>query len=95
MDRTKLETALTFAKEHGLEMIEVDGVKIILPNKKTIEPIASGLDDAQILNADDNFGYTDEEILYWATPYFDELQDLKNQKKQLAQLHEEVNGNGD
>jgi len=95
IDREKLQAALQFAKDNGLQMIEVDGVKLVVPMEPDIEMASSGLTDDELLKEDDSLGYSDEEILYWSTPYFDELQDMKKKRQELAQLQEEVDGNGD
>ena len=95
IDREKLQAALQFAKDNGLQMIEVDGVKLVVPMEPDLEMASSGLTDDELLKEDDSLGYSDEEILYWSTPYFDELQAMKKKRQELAQLQEEVDGNGD
>jgi hypothetical protein len=83
INREKITEAITFAREMNLKSIEVDGIKFDVPPNAadTVE----ALDDQELAKALDIMDdLTDDEILYWATPYFDELQAEKEIKKQQA-----------
>lgn len=83
INREKITEAITFAREMNLKSIEVDGIKFDVPPNAadTVE----ALDDQELAKALDIMDdLTDDEILYWATPYFDELQAEKEMKKQQA-----------
>lgn len=86
LDRQKLIEALEFAKEQGLSEITVDGVtmKVGAPNKINIVPDLKSEEIVKPQSWLDD--YTEEELLYYATPYFDELQAKKEaHKKQLEE----------
>lgn len=95
MDKVKLKEALEFAKENKLKCIEVDGVKFDVPIElPEHEDSIEGLDDDEMLQDLDVLEqFTDEEVLYWATPYYDELQRTKELKeKQLKETLEVADG---
>lgn len=91
MDKEKLRLAVEFAKEQGLTSIEVDGIKIDLlqtiPKPQEYPDI-----DIHKLISDISQEYSDEEILYLATPYYDELQEKKKQHQESLKVHEDLNG---
>lgn len=88
MDKTKLREALEFAKENGLRSIEVDGIKIDLlqmapmPEESTVE--------VKDIIADITQEFTDEEIAYYHTEYFDELQAKKKQHQESLKISEDL-----
>lgn len=83
INREKITEAITFAREMNLKSIEVDGIKFDVP--PSAADTVEALDDQELAKALDIMDdLTDDEILYWATPYFDELQAEKEIKKQQA-----------
>lgn len=89
MSKTKLQKAIEAAKLLGSPWVEVDGIKI--PLVTTAVPVELKLqtdDELKKVMAEDPFDYTDEEILYFHSEYFDELQE-KKKKRQDALLAEE------
>jgi len=84
MNKEKLKEALEFARENDLAWIEIDGIKMDVP--KAMLPASTEADEKALkafYNPEPE--YTDEEILYYATPYFEELrakkqEQLENQK---------------
>lgn len=78
--RTREDLQLLFevARENECPWIEVDGVKMAVPKKQ-----AQSLQDPVTPNipSDPSAEYSDDEILFYSTPYFDELQALKEEKK--------------
>jgi hypothetical protein len=89
MIKEKLEASLAFAKEHGLSRIEVDGIVIHL-DKPFVQPEEQALPDvAQFMN-DISQEYTEEELLYWSTPFYDELQEKKKQHQESLKIHEDL-----
>ena len=93
--REELKEILEQAKEFHVKQVEVDGVKYTLDSQIGFPKLQAVAD----LKADEIVSplpafeeYTDEEILYWSTDYFDELQakkkamqEQKNSDMQLKQ----------
>lgn len=85
MNEQELEAALAFARKQGLKSITVNGITMeIGDERRTGEILTTEKDIDLAFNVPQ---YTEEEILYWATPYFDELQEKK--KRQLETLKED------
>ena len=89
-----LKALIDQAKLLGIECVEVEGVKYtiraetqILPSEvPDLEPkdiVAPGFDEP-----------TDEEILYWATPYYDELQERKKHREETRAMDEDLRQTG-
>lgn len=92
INEEKIREAIAFAQKMNLRSIEVDGIKFDVPSPvaETIE----GLDDEELAKALDIFDdMSDDEILYWATPYYDELQAEKELKKQAIEQQAETDEN--
>lgn len=87
IDKEKLREALEFARENGLLSIEIDGIKMEVPPIKAEEPVQEN-DIAQPKTPYDDMD--DDEILFWSTPYYEELQDKREQHAQ--KLKDEQNG---
>ena len=88
MDRAKLQEALQFAKENGLSSITIDGIRMDIADQIKAEAIELPTEsDLNKVFNNQNDGPTDEEVLFWSTPYWDELQAIK--KKQLETLAED------
>ena len=85
LDREKLLDALQFAKDNGLEEIEVDGVKMKVPLVQSNEPHS---DIKMIETPYDNM--SDDEVLFWATDYFDDLQAEKEARKKILEEDSDV-----
>lgn len=91
--KDEIQALLSMARENGLPWIEVDGVKMPVP---AIQPEPqldkNGQPITPEISLDPSSEYTDEEILFWSSPYFDELQDIKAEKeKHLAAERAERN----
>lgn len=86
--RTKEELQALFqlARDNGCPWIEVDGVKLPVPEVKA-EPVGDPVSPE--IPSDPSAEYTDEEILFYSTPYFDELQKIKEEKKKHAEEESE------
>ena len=79
----ELEDVIKLAKSHNLAEFEFRGLRVKFdcsyPDKKTYEPIADPKQDAfKPISPLDNF--SPEEILYYATPFYDDLQAEKEAK---------------
>lgn len=73
----ELKTLLNQANELGINKIEIDGVTYYVSNKVEPTPEATDLEIYELMN---DLPYTEEEILYYATDYFDEIQAKKIDK---------------
>lgn len=92
MDKQKLKEALEFAKENGLPSIEVDGVKITVP-KEEIKLEVPELKTEEIVKFPNPLDeMSEDEITFYATPYYDELQAKKQKKLEQQTLEEQVRG---
>lgn len=81
MNKEKLAMALEFAKENALTSIEVDGIKIDLSHAFVpVELPDDGKDLKQPETPYDQL--TDEEILFWSTPTYDEILARKTQREE-------------
>jgi hypothetical protein len=87
----ELKELFEFARENDLPWIEVDGVK--LPVSKRKQEISKDQETPEIF-ADEAAKYTEEEILFYATPYFDELQARKAEKEKRVQEEAELRRTG-
>lgn len=87
IDKEKLKEAIEFAREHGLVSIEIDGIKMEIPPLKAEEPIQENDITQPKTPYDDMDG---DEVLFWSTPYYEELQDKREQHAQ--KLKDEDNG---
>lgn len=74
----ELQALIAFAKEQGMPWIEVDGVKMPVPIAK---PQYEANPESPEIPSDPTSDYTEEEILFYSTPYFDEIQAAKEAKK--------------
>lgn len=70
------------AKELGFKSVEVEGIKADLnaPAVNLNGPSASDIEAAEQALTSPLDDYTDEEIRYYHTPYFDVLQEQKKEK---------------
>jgi hypothetical protein len=88
INKEKLKEAIEFAQEQDISEIEVDGIKLKVPPKPM--PIEEG---KELISEYNPFPeYTDEEIIFWATPYFDELQEKKRQQQEAAKETQDLRG---
>jgi len=91
MNTKKLQEALEFAKANALTSIQVGTIKMDIPQETKPTEVKIQTDDElkKIFGADADVTseYSDEELLYYATPYFDELQ-AKKKLRQEALLQE-------
>lgn len=86
----ELEEALKFAKENNLKSITVNGIHMELgEDKAKIQQMTQQMIDA-VFNAPDE--YTDEELLFYATPYFDELVAKKKARQESLKQDEATRG---
>jgi hypothetical protein len=78
MNQEKLFQAIEFAKANGLKSIEVDGIKMEIGTPAIVNLEPQQDEDLKRVFLNNPFeDMTDEEILYWATPYYDQLQEQK------------------
>jgi hypothetical protein len=90
MNKEELIEAIAFAKEQGLSSISVGNITMTIPKEISYEikePTPSELNLA--FNQEE---ISEEEILYYATPYYDELQEKK--KRQLETIKEDEDKRG-
>ena len=85
MTDLEIMQVLIKAKELGITQEQVDEFKKPKPIQMTDEEL-----EAIVKPMSPFDDLSEEEIQYWATPYFDELQQKKEQQKQ--KLKEEENG---
>lgn len=90
MDKKRLEEALQFAKENGLPSITVDGVTMVVPKETPKQPEITEEEIKQMYPQEEPM--TDEEILFWSTPYYEELQAKKAAQALAAKEKENLNG---
>ena len=90
IDKQKLESAMEFAREHGLPWIEIDGVK--MPVTPVQPPQIEISEEAMKAIYNPVPEFDDEDVLYWATPYYDELQEKKKLKLEQLKIKEDLNG---
>lgn len=87
---TDLEIMQTLikAKELGITQDDVEAFKAKLLPRETIVPDMKASDILAPISSFDDL--SDEEILYWASPYYDDIQTKKEaQKQKLAEnMHE-------
>lgn len=88
MNREELREILSEAREMQVESVEIQGIKYTLGSSPIVkQTYVEDLKPEEIvkpLSVLDE--YTEEEILYYATGYFDELQEKKEaMKKQKAE----------
>lgn len=75
---TEIVFLMKQAKELGLTTIKVDGFEAQLAMPIKQPEVMSDIDDKDLVVPPSPFDeLTDEELLYYATPYFDELQAKK------------------
>ena len=84
------------AKELGISSVKVEGLEatMAIPNieEKTQEP-AEVIDDKDLVALASPFDeLTEEELMYWSTPYFDELQENKRHMAEQRQKDEATRG---
>lgn len=77
----RIKQLLEFARENGVSEIECDGVKFKVGPKPEAIPFDDGRDIVQPKTPFDDLN--DEDVLFWSTPTYDELQT----KKQLQEAH--------
>lgn len=94
MNKQLLEEALAFARDHGLTSIEVDGVKFNVPGEsvKVLDFVPDMKPEEIIKPMNTLDEMSDEEILYYATPYYDELQTKKKYREEQLKLEEKLRG---
>ena len=81
------------AKELGISTIKVDGLEAHSDTERPQEKSMTEIDDKDLMALvsplDD---FTEEEMLYYATPYFDELQEKKEAMKKQKKEEDELRG---
>ena len=91
MTELEILALLVKAKEFGINMDEVRALKerANVP-RETHEPTAAQLAEIARVTAENEM--TDEEMLYWATPKYDQIQAEKEAIKKGKQAREDLNG---
>lgn len=97
MDLEELRKTIKVLKKSGARSLEIGDIKIQLRKKakrikdshtKEEPPQAPNPKDFPNLFAENE--YSDEEVLFWSTPYYDEIEErqrqLEEKKKQSADL---------
>lgn len=82
MKSEDLQKLFTIARENGCPWIEVEGVRFPVP-KATAAP--SKVTEAPQLFTDPASAMSDEEVLFWSCPHYDEIQREKEDKKKHAE----------
>ena len=82
------------AKELGLKSVEIDGVKYDLgePAPQPKEAIELTEDQAKAMFTDTKVldEMSDDEVLFYSTPYYDQLQHEKRTKEEQLKLKKEL-----
>lgn len=92
MNSDKLQEAIVFAKANNLKSIEIDGIKMEINDiPQQIElKIQTDEEIAKAFGEDPFIGMTDEEILFYHSDYYDELQEQKRQKQEALDKEQQV-----
>lgn len=92
MSREELKQLLEQAKELGVESVEIEGIKYTLRRDPVMRqdyvPEVAPEEILKPLSAFDEL--SEEEVLYYATPYYDELQARKQEKQEKKRLSDEL-----
>ena len=92
MNKELVAEAIAFAKEQGLSSVEVEGVKFTIPREENVLR-GTELNEADVTKfLSPSIDITDEEILFYSTPYYDELQARKRIKEEQIKMKEDLNG---
>lgn len=92
---TEIVFLMKQAKELGLTTIKVDGFEAQLATPMPIKQpeVMTDIDDKDLVVPSSPFDdLSDEEILYFATPYYDELQAKKEAQAQKLKEEEATRG---
>ena len=95
MTKEKRLELIQEAKDLGLKSITIDGIvyefgvtkQVLPPTELTEEQVKALVNPMSVLD-----DYSEDEITYYATPYFDEIQEQKKIREQ--QLKDEATKNG-
>jgi hypothetical protein len=88
--KEEIELIINNSRELGCPWVEVDGVKY--PTIKVSKPVHVDEPDNPEIASGPGAEFTDEEILFYATPFFDELQEAKEIKLKHAEEEREFRG---
>lgn len=86
----EIQARIRIAKDMGCQSIEIDGIayKFFDPSKTYPAQAIASVPDARaedLIKPESVFDQiSDEEVLYWSTPYYDQLQADKEAKKSKA-----------
>lgn len=95
MKKEKRLELIKEAKELGLKSIKIDGVEYELGEyRPKLEPQPLTEEQAKAMFADTKIldEMSDDDILYYSTPYWDQLQHEKKTKEEQLKLKGELNG---
>lgn len=92
IDVSKLKKAVEFARSQGLKSIEIDGIRLELGANELAQVKREVQTDDEVKRAflDPDSDLTEEEVLFWATPYFDELQETKKARQEALLMESQV-----
>jgi len=93
MKKEKRLELIKEAKELGLKSIEIDGVKYDLgeaPKVNTAEPLTEEQAKAMFTDTKILDEMSDDEVLYYSTPFYDTLQQEKRTKEEQMKLKKEL-----
>lgn len=91
MSPENLETYLRLAKNAGCSSVVIDGVTFNLSQENlaygveigAVKPVPELKAEELVKPGEEEL--SDAELLYWSTPYFEELQALKEKKNEKAE----------
>lgn len=91
--KEQIKEMIEFAREQKLESIEIDGIKYTLGSnigfpRSAIVPEMKPEEMVRPLSVLDEM--SEEEIQYWATPWYDQLQAQKEELKNKKQIDDEL-----
>lgn len=96
LNKDEILELLSKAKDLGVAQVEVEGLKVSFGStpietiKKVSAPVPESKPEELIKPLSQMEEPTDDEVLYWSTPYYDQLQTEKEQR-QKAIREGEVN----
>lgn len=90
MDKAKLLEAIAFARENHLSAIEVEGVKMTLAD---LPQDLTPFDEKPVPQPEDPWAnLTDDEIMFWSSPYYEEIQEKKDAARRAREETEDTRG---
>jgi hypothetical protein len=82
--KQEIEELFELAREMRVPWVEFDGIKMPVP-QSVANTATPAPEKSPELASGPGHEFTDEEILFWSTPYFDEMQAVKELREKHAQ----------